>query len=145
MAEEKEVAQEVDGKVLYNEIPSLKFSKVGSLDVFDVDYFLETVIAANPKLSGTVEEYLASNDKYVTMVMENLKISKKQAVLKLEGESTKMVSALAFDFASWVDPYMKAWIFNRTHEILTDGFSVSDLYLNSAANARLTPAPKEGE
>ena len=124
----EETVKEIEGKQIYSELPGILVSKVGKVDMFNVDYFLEKI---NSDLK--VEQYLTERSRIVDLYAKATDTEKKFLVMKLEGEPTMMHFSMALDFACWAIPIFEAYSMERMNELLINGFSTSDRYLAMAS------------
>lgn len=122
----------------YNELPGLLVSKVGKNEMFDIQKFLDSA-----KSEKTVEQYLNERGNVVALYAKLLETDKKYLILNIEGEPPMMHAALALDFAGWVIPELNIYMLERMHELLIDGFSVSDRYLGAASQRLPKQEPQQ--
>lgn len=116
------------GKQIYRELPGLLYTQVGQTMMFNADYFI--TVAESPK---NIEDYLRERGELVKTYADAIGTTPEFMAIK-NGDGPNMVhAALSLDFACWVVPALQIHVYEKTHEMFMNGFSVSNEYILESA------------
>lgn len=115
-----------EGKVLFSEIPGMKFYGEGNEMSFDATAFI-----AESQSKKTVTDYFANNVLVLKAYADGLGIEVNQLRTVTDDGNEMLSHVLALDFACFVVPVLRMYMYERLREVFLDGFSVSDRYLVS--------------
>ncbi|MGL5690339.1 MAG: hypothetical protein ACRDD8_05890 [Bacteroidales bacterium] len=130
----KQDAKELEFRAVYHEIPDLMYGMVDNKGVVDVTSFLESRNNSSKNLSG----FKKSNAEIIGLYAERLGCSVDELFIKKAGK-VYMHDHLGLALVCYVEPSLSCYLHDRLHELLMNGFSVSDRFISMAAKTRLSP------
>ncbi|WP_293670680.1 hypothetical protein [uncultured Parabacteroides sp.] len=123
-------------EVLYPELQELYFGEINGINVFDATKYLE--LKKVDPAQYNLDDFKDKNQDMINRYANKLGYDDPDYLFFIDEAGDVMIHAyLAFTFVSYVDPQFVIYMHDRMHDLLFDGFVVSDNYLACMAKRRL--------
>lgn len=118
----------------FPEFPDLLFGDTGdSISYFDATAYIQT-----KGLDINIIDFFKHYEYPIKALMSSYGVSDEE-ICKINQEGHYLIDGnLVYLFISFVEPEFFAYIYDRIHEMFSDGFCLSDTYIVKLAKSRLS-------
>lgn len=128
----KSIAGKCD-KVFIPEFPELLF-----METEEVTYFDATAFCAARGCTETVSDFLVMCECFIDKLVNSYSLAE-NCVACFDARGNILIEGhFTYLFISFVEPNFLAYLLDRVNEMFSNGFAVSDSYIATLANSRLT-------
>lgn len=117
----------------FPEFPKLLFGQIEKSTYFDASLYLQET---NQNIS--INDFINQCEQFILKLCTSYNIDTDKVLLTSNDGHILIEGTFSYLFLSFVEQDFLAYVFDRIHEVFTNGFAVSDTYLLHHASRRLS-------